>query len=169
RQDFARSRVEGNDRAWSRAEGLLRHCLQGVIDAELNLLTGDGFQSRQSIDFLADAVNDDPAHAVGPLKHVVILAFQPSFADKVAGTKLTVAVFDLLFADLADITAGVGHEAVWQVAPAMNHQHFKLRDVGAVCFPEGDVPRGSFRLDDDGLKSGQLARVVELVSKVAYG
>ncbi len=90
----------------------LRDRLKVVVDAELNLLAGDGFLGREAVDLFADAVDDDPAHAVGALQDVVIFALEAGFADEIAGAELAVAVFDLIFADFTDVAAGVRHEAV---------------------------------------------------------
>ena len=67
---------------------MLGDLLQVVVNGELNLLAGNGFLGREAVDFFADAVDDDAAHAVGALQQIVVLAFQPRFADEVAGAQL---------------------------------------------------------------------------------
>src|SRR5271165_6243851 len=88
REDFAGARVESDDRAGTRAEGLLGDLLQVVVDGELNLFAGDGLLLRETAEvfhFFAYAVNDDAAHAVSAGQDVVVLAFEAGFSGKVAG------------------------------------------------------------------------------------
>jgi hypothetical protein len=68
--------------------------LQIHINAELNLLTGDGILLCEVVDFFANAIDDDAAHAVRAHQDVVVLAFEAGLADDVARAQLAVAVFD---------------------------------------------------------------------------
>src|SRR5271170_733407 len=89
REDFAGARVESDDRAGTRAEGLFGDLLQVVIDGELNLFARDGFLLRETAEvfyFFADAVVDDAAHAVGAGEDVVVLAFEAGLSGEVTWT-----------------------------------------------------------------------------------
>ncbi len=66
-QHFAGAWIEGDDRSGPRAKRLLRDLLQVVINGQLNLLAGNGLLLGEAhiLHFLADAVDDHTAHAVG--------------------------------------------------------------------------------------------------------
>src|SRR2546429_3185822 len=64
-------RVERNDRAGTRTEGLFGDELQVIVNAELNLFAGDGFLLGKPhvLHFFADAVYDHAAFAVRSEEH----------------------------------------------------------------------------------------------------
>jgi len=121
------------------------------------------------IDFFADAIDDDAAHAVRAHQDVVVLTFEAGFADDVTRAELAVARFDLLFADFTNVPAGMAHESAGHVTAARHREHFQNRKVGSMRFDEGDVRRRGFRFDDDRLKFRQRFGGVELIVKVVDG
>src|SRR5277367_2314324 len=169
-EHFARAWIESNHGSGAHAEGLFGDLLQIVVDGELNLLAGNGFllsKVAELLDFFADTVEDNAAHAVGAGQNVIVLALEAGFSGEVAWTEAAIAGFDLLLADFADVPAGVGHEAAGQIAAALNHQHFKKRSVGAMRFDERDIRAGGFGLDDDGLKLRKIFGAFELILEIA--
>ena len=168
-QHFAGARIESDDGAGPRAERLFGDLLQIEINGELNLFAGNGILLRKVIHFLADAVDDDAAHAVGAHQDVVVLALETGFADHVAGTQFAVAGFDLLFAGFTDVPGGVGEEAIGHITAARNGEHFEYGNIGAMRLDEIEIGAGGFRLDDDGLKFGQIAGVLQLVVQIVDG
>jgi hypothetical protein len=84
------------------------------------------------VDFLADAVDDDAALAVGAHQDVVVLAFQAAFAGEVARAQLAIALFDLLLADFTHVAHRVRQEAVGEITAPRNRNHFEHRNVEAV-------------------------------------
>ena len=156
-ENFAGARIERDDGARARAEGLLGNRLQIVVDGQLNLFAGDGILLGKVIDFFPDAVDDDAAHAVRAHQDVVVLTFESGFAD---------AGFDLLFTDFTDVPAGMAHESAGHVAAAGDREHFQNGKIGSMRFDERDVRRRGFRFDDDRLKLRQRLGGVELIVKV---
>ena len=108
----------------------------------------------------------DAAHAVDAHQLLVVLLFEARFADDVAGIVAAVARFDLIGADFAHVTAGVGHESAARIAAAMHHEHFQHGNIGAMRFDKGDVAGRGFRLDDDGLEMRQRFGGLELLLHV---
>src|SRR5260221_517734 len=66
-QNFTGAGIEGDHGTWPRAQRLLGDLLQVVVDGESNLFAGNGLLLGEAhiLHFLADAVDDDAAHAVG--------------------------------------------------------------------------------------------------------
>src|SRR5262249_28304209 len=93
-QDFTAARIESDHGPGTLPEGLFSDLLQIHVNAELDLLAWDGILLCEVIDFLADGIDDDAAHAVAAHQDVVVLALQAEFANNVARTQFTVAVFD---------------------------------------------------------------------------
>jgi len=102
-ENFAGARIERDHGAGARAEGLFGNRLQIVVNGQLNLFAGDRILLGKVIDFFADAIDDDAAHAVRAHQDVVVLTFEAGFADDVTRAELAVARFDLLFADFTDV------------------------------------------------------------------
>src|SRR5579885_2383108 len=100
------------------------------------------------VNFFADAVDDDAAHAVRAHQNVVVLALEAGFADHVTWAQFAAAGFDLLFADFTDVPGGVRHKSIGQITTARNREHFQHGNVSAVGFDESHVSLRSFRLDD---------------------
>src|SRR5580693_9326767 len=114
REDFTSARVQSDHGSGTYAERLLGDLLQVVVDSELNLLAGNRFllsKVAEFFHFFSDAIDDDAAHAVRAGQNVVVLALEPGFSGEVAWTEPPIACFDLLFADFADVPAGVRHES----------------------------------------------------------
>ena len=169
-EHFAGARIESNHGAGALAERLFGDLLQVVVDGELNLFAGNGFllsETAEIFDLLANAVDDDAAHAVGAGEDVVVLALETGFSGEISGAEAAIAGFDLLLADFADVPAGVRHEAAGKITAALDHEHFEQRNIRAVRFDERDVRVGGFRLDDDGLKLRKIFGVFELILEVA--
>jgi len=135
----------------------------------LNLFAGDRILLGKVIYFFANAVDDDAAHAVRAHQDVVVLALKSGFADDVTRAEFAVAGFDLLFADFADVPAGVPHEAAGHVTAAGDREHFQNGKIGAVRLDERDVRRRGFGFDDDRLKFRKRFGGVELVVQVVNG
>ena len=168
-EDFTGAWIESDHSSGAHAEGLFGDLLQVVVDGELNLLAGNRFllsKVAELFHFFADAVDDNAAHAVRAGQDVVVLALETGFSGEVAWTEPAIAGFDLLFADFADIPAGVGHEATRKITAALNHQHFKKRDVGAMRLDESHVRAGGFGLDNDGLKLRKIFGAFELILEI---
>src|SRR5580658_687892 len=86
-EHFTSARIEGNHSSRAHAERLFGDLLQVVVDGELNLFAGNGFllgKVAELFDFLADAVDDNAAHAVGASQDVVVLALETGFSGEVA-------------------------------------------------------------------------------------
>ena len=132
----------------------------------MNLFAGDRILLGKVIDFFANAVDDDAAHAVRAHQDVVVLTFESGFADDVTRAEFAEAGFDLLFADFTDVPAGMAHESAGHVAAAGDGKHFQNGKIGAMRFDERDVRRRGFRFDDDRLKLRQRFGGVELIVKV---
>ena len=162
-QDFAVARIECDDRARAVTEGLFGDLLQVIVNAELNLLAGNGFLRGEVSDLLADAVYDDAALAVGALQQIVVLKLQAEFAGKVARPQLAVARFDLLFADFTHVAHGVGEEASGEVTPPRNGDHFEDRNVRLMRLNKGNIGGRGVGLDNDGLEFGKIFRAVQLL------
>src|SRR6202030_1734861 len=165
-ENFTGARVERDYGAGARSQRLFGHLLQVVINGELNLFTGNSFLGGEAANFFSDAVDDDPAHAVGAHQKIVVLSFQAGFAGEVPGTEAHVAGFDLLFAYFADVTTGVGHKSAGKVAATRDGNHFENGNIGAMRLDESDVRVGSFGLNDNGLKLGEIAGGAEIVPQV---
>ena len=85
-QDIAGAGVKSDDSARAHAERLFGDLLEIEIDGERDLFAGNRILLGKVIDFLADAVDDHAAHAVGAHQDFVVLALEAGFADDVAGT-----------------------------------------------------------------------------------
>jgi len=110
---------------------------------------------QQAANFAANAVDNDAAHSVGAHQLVVILAFEPGFTDDIAGPVFPARRFNLVGADLADISTGVSHESAGRVTAPVDHEHFQRGQVGAMRFDESDIGGRCLGLDDDGLETRQ--------------
>ena len=146
RQHFAAARVQRHHRALLARHGL-RLFVAIVVNRQLNSLTRYRFLPQ--VAHFCQCCSQYPAHAVRADQQIVILPLQPGLSRNVAWAIFTVAGFDLLLADFADIPAGVGHEAPGQISPAVHHQHFQQRNIRAMRLDERHVRFRGFRLDDD--------------------
>ena len=165
-QNFAGARVHRDDGAFLVLHVVFGDGLQIVIDRQLNRLAGNRFDVVESAHGLADAVDDDAAHAVGAFEGFVVLALEAGFADDVAGAVVAVALVELLRRNFTDVADRVREHFAVRVAAALNHHQFEHGKIGAVRFHECDVRLARGGLDYDGLKFRLVLGGIELLLQI---
>jgi hypothetical protein len=139
-ENFAVSRVHGDNCAIVALQGLLGSNLQIDVDGQAQGLARDSGFFVELLDFLSVAVYEHLPRTVFAHQHLVVLQFDSGLAHNIARVvELPLWLVQHLLTHFTDIADQMGHEAIARIQAAVRHDRIQLRQFIAVSFDEGQL------------------------------